>query len=164
MTSAPNVYFQGFIEQVAENPRILPEAEKALQFCSTKKNQTWQFVFLMDWAVDDDDEAGIGFFDLAMNTVAPSSLCTVEIDEALGSKIFLCSVSLYTHLGSGHYSIRHYETGWWATWHWARAGKPPINPNHFVYTMKRAGLVPNDDVLLIIWAESPFTVCDMELL
>jgi len=95
ITSGPNVHFQGFIERGAENPRILPEAEKALQFHSAKRNQTRRFVFLMDWAVDEDDEeAGIGFSDLAMDTVAPLSLCALEINEALGSDIFPRSVSL----------------------------------------------------------------------
>jgi hypothetical protein len=165
ITSGPNVYFQGFIARGAENPRILPEAEKALQFRSAKRNQTRRFVFLMDWAVDEDDEeAGIGFSDLAMDTVAPSSLCAVEIDQALGSEIFPQSVAPRTCVGGGQYSISHREPGWWAARHWARAGKPPINPNHFLYTMKRAGLVPNDDALLIVRAVSPFTVCDMELL
>lgn len=39
ITSGPNLFFQGFIEQGTENPLILPEAEKALQFRSVKRNQ-----------------------------------------------------------------------------------------------------------------------------
>jgi len=120
----------------------------------------------MDWAVDEEDEkAGIGFSDLAMDTIAPSSLCAVEIDEALGSEIFSDSVCPDTSV-SGHYSVKHHETKYWAARHWDRAGKPPINPNHFIYTMnlKRAGLVADDDTLLIVRAEFPFTACDMEFL
>lgn len=39
-TSGPNLCFQGFIREGAENTQILPEAEKALCFCSDKRNQT----------------------------------------------------------------------------------------------------------------------------
>ena len=122
----------------------------------------------MDWAIDEEDEeAGIGFSDLAMDAITPSRVYEEEINEALGhgSEVFTLSVALYYNTCvSGHPQIRHCEGGWWAAQHWARAVKPPIDPNHFLYTMKRAGLVPNDDALLIIRAESPFTVCDMKLL
>lgn len=79
----------------------------------------------MDWAVNkEDEEAGIGFSDLAMDTSAPSSGSAVEIAEALSSEIFSSSVSPCTSVG-GYNSIRHRETGRWAARHWAHAGKPP---------------------------------------
>lgn len=86
ITLAPDVYFQRFIAW----------AKKALCFCSNKKNQTWWFVFLMDWVVDEDDkEAEIGFSNFAMDTVAPSSLYEAEIDKALDSEVFCHLIALY---------------------------------------------------------------------
>jgi hypothetical protein len=102
----------------------------------------------MDWAVDEEDEeAGMGFSDLAMDAIALSRVYEEEISDALASEVFPHSVFPYTYIGRNvSIETSHREAAWWVVRHWARAGKPPMNPEHFLYTMKRAGLVvvPNN--------------------
>jgi len=106
----------------------------------------------MDWAVGEEDErTEIGCSDLAMDFIVPSSLSIKETHEALRRDVFLRSVAPPDY----HLEIRHDPGGGPLNIGLVLESHLLIQLLSAVYAMKKSSLLPNDDALLIVRAESP---------